>query len=109
VRSADESVKLFWDPPPVITCDASERVHSLLHAIRRIPILSQPSGLWIQVRYGHLDLKDYSGNAVTWEPTVRGEEVHADRPPYGNVAATSLHERQEPWLEDPKERRSVRE
>ena len=32
--SANESVELFWDLPPVRICGASEPFHGLVHAIR---------------------------------------------------------------------------
>jgi len=113
-RLADESVKLFGDLPSVSACGASEPFHGLVHAIRpgevvnighrggmdereargknlHVPVLSQPSGLWVWVGYSHLDLEDNGGDAVTREPTVSSKEVHADRPSSGNVATTSLY------------------
>lgn len=56
----------------------------------RVPVLSQPSGLWVQIGYSHLDLEENGGDAVTREPTVGSEEVHTDRPPSCNVTTTSL-------------------
>jgi len=75
-RLADESVKLFGDLPSVSACGASEPFHGLVHAIRHVPVLSQPSGLWVWVGYSHLDLEENRRDAVTWEPTVGSEEVH---------------------------------
>jgi len=55
-----------------------------------VPVMSQPSGLWIWVGYSHLNLKENGRDTVTWEPTVGSKEVHADRPSPGNMTATSL-------------------
>lgn len=62
---------------------------------------------------------------VTGEPPVRSEEIHTDRtacervsgtntqsmaerPTSGDMASTAVNEWQEPWCDDPEERRSNR-
>jgi hypothetical protein len=56
----------------------------------RVPILGQPSRLWVWVGDGHLDLEENCRDAVARKPTVGSEEVHANRPSSSNVATTPL-------------------